>query len=203
MRFLLSALMILTFSTPAQAQDVLRIVALGDSLTAGLGLPKGEDFASKLEAALVEEGLNVKVQNAGISGDTTEGGKMRLAQAIAGTPKPRLVIVALGANDLLRQMDPAAARANLAAILTTLKDNNIPAFLIGMQNPMGGFLRGPYGRMFDDLADEFDVPYYPYFLKGVAMDKTLNQADGLHPNEKGVAIMVKNIAPKIADVLEE
>lgn len=203
----LSLFILLSFLTivpSARADDPVRIVALGDSLTAGLGLPQGQDFATKLQEALIARGLNVKIQNAGISGDTTEGGKNRLAAAIAGDPKPRLVIVALGANDLLGRLDPAKAKENLRVILQTLKDQKIPAFLIGMRNPMGmPFMGGPYADVYDDLADDFDVPLYPFFLKGVAMDKALNQPDGLHPNEKGVAIMVENIAPEIEDALED
>lgn len=181
----------------------MRVVALGDSLTAGTGLPKGEDFASKLEAALKAEGLNVKIENAGISGNTTAQGLARLDQAIAGD-KPRLVIVALGANDMLRRIPAAEAKKNLTAILQKLKDRNIPAFLIGMQNPTGAlFMKGPFAKMFGELEDEFDVPLYPFFLKDVALNKDLNQGDGFHPNQKGVAIMVENIAPEIQDVLEE
>jgi acyl-CoA thioesterase-1 len=199
---ILTFLILLTPFVQARAQD--RVIVLGDSLTAGYGLPQGEDFATKLESALIAKGHNVKIQNAGISGDTTAGGLMRLGQVIGGEPRPRLVIVALGANDMLRRIDPATAKKNLSAILKTLKDNKIPAFLIGIQNPMGmgAFLRGPYGKIYDDLADEYDIPLYPFFLKGVAMDKALNQPDGMHPNEKGVAIMVKNIAPEISDALE-
>lgn len=186
------------------AQQPMRIVALGDSLMAGSGLPKGEDFASKLEVALIAKGLHVKIENAGIAGNTTADGRARLEEAIKGEPKPRLVIVALGANDMLRRIPVAEAKKNLEAILQSLKDKNIPVFLIGMQNPMGGpLMKGPYAKMFADLEDEYDVPLYPFFLEGVAMDKTLNQGDGFHPNEKGVAVMVENIASEIEDVLEE
>lgn len=204
MRILLFIAALLIFPVSAAfAQD--RVVVLGDSLTAGYGLPQGEDFASKLEAALIADGLNVKVQNAGISGDTTAGGRMRLGQVIGGEPRPKLVVVALGANDMLRRVAPTEAKENLSAILKSLQDAQIPAFLIGMQNPtgFGAFMRGPYGKIYDDLADEYDVPLYPFFLKGVALDKALNQPDGLHPNEKGVAIMVENITPEIADVLKD
>lgn len=203
MRFILSVLFCLFLAAPAVAQQPMRIVALGDSLTAGTGLPKGEDFASKLEVALIAEGLNVKIENAGVSGHTTADGRARLETVIAGEPKPRLVIVALGANDMLRRVTPAQTKTNLAAILQTLEEKKIPAFLIGMQNPMGGpLMRGPLAKIFSELEDEFDVPLYPYFLKGVALNKTLNQGDGFHPNQKGVAVMVENIAPEIVDILE-
>lgn len=203
MRYLIFLLPLFFVST-AYAQTPMRIVALGDSLTAGYGLPAGQDFATKLQEALIKEGLNVSVQNAGISGNTMQDGRNRLAQAITGEPKPRLVIVALGANDMLRRMDPQGTRENLRTILQTLKDQNIPAFIIGMRNPhaFGPFMTGPYAGLYKDLAKEFDVPLYEFFLKGVALDKNLNQADGIHPNEKGVAIMVENIVPEIADALE-
>lgn len=197
-------LLLVTYTTPAKSQEAMRIVALGDSLTAGYGLLQGQDFVTKLEEALLKRGLNVKIENAGITGDTTAGGLRRLPNVIAGEPKPKLVIVALGANDMLRRLDPEDARKNLTSMLQMLKDRNIPAFLIGMRNPgFGPFMAGPYGRMFDEVADEFDVPFVPFFLKGVAMNSGLNQADGLHPNEKGVAIMVENVAPEIEDALED
>jgi acyl-CoA thioesterase-1 len=201
MRLFLCFALLTCFAAPAMAEP-MRIVALGDSLTAGSGLPKGEDFATKLEAALIAQGLNVKIENAGVGGNTTADGRARLEEAIKGEPKPRLVIVALGANDMLRRLPPAEAKENLRAILQLLKDRNIPAFLIGMQNPMGGpLMKGPYAKVFEDLEDEFDVPLYPFFLEGVALDSALNQGDGFHPNEKGVAVMVENIAPEVADVL--
>lgn len=187
------------------AQNPDRVVALGDSLTAGYGLPAGEDFANKLQQELLTRGLNVTVENAGISGNTTEDGKRRVEQAIAGDQKPRLVIVALGANDMLRRIDPSTTRDNLSSILTTLRDRDIPVFLIGMRNPMGigPFMGGPYAGLYKDLAKEYDVPYFPFFLKDVAMDKTLNLPDGMHPNEKGIAIMVRNIAPDVAKALKD
>lgn len=183
----------------------MRIVALGDSLTAGYGLAKGEDFAAKLQEALVAEGLNVRVENAGVSGNTTQDGRNRLDRAIAGEPKPRLVIVALGANDMLRRTSPETTRENLRFILQRLKDEKIPAFLIGMRNPhaIGPFMTGPFAAVYKGLAKEFDVPLFPFFLKGVALDKNLNLADGMHPNQKGIAIMVENIAPEIEDALKD
>lgn len=202
---LMFALCLIVPSGALHAQNPDRIVALGDSLTAGYGLPAGEDFASKLQQELVARGLNVRIENAGISGNTTEDGKRRVAQAIAGDEKPRLVIVALGANDMLRRIEPATTRDNLSSILSTLRDKDIPVFLIGMRNPMGigPFMGGPYAGLYKDLAKEYDVPFFPFFLKDVAMDKSLNLPDGMHPNEKGIAVMVENIAPDIVKALKD
>lgn len=191
-------------SLPAFAAP-LRIVALGDSLTAGYGLQATESYPAQLQAALQKEKLDVVVQNAGISGDTTAGGVARLAKAIAGEPKPALVIVALGANDMLRGVKPQTTEQNLRTILQTLKTQNIPAMLFGMRVPyqvtMGYGLN--YGDLYEDLADEFDVPFYPFFLEGVAHNPRLNLGDGVHPNAQGIAVMVKNTTPLIVDLLED
>ena len=198
------AAIMIFFPSLSHAQSPMRVVALGDSLTAGYGLQGGEDFASKLQESLSAEGLNVKIDNAGVSGDTSAGGRARLDWAIQGDPKPRLVIVALGANDMLRGIDPSVTRDNLAAILTTLKDKGIPAFLVGMRSPtnMGPLFRGKFDKMFKDLAKEYDVPFYPFFLDGVAMKADLNLEDGMHPNVKGVDEIVKRITPPIKKVLK-
>ncbi len=200
--FLFFALMTM-ISTPALAQTK-RIVALGDSLTAGYGLQSGEDFATKLQESLVKEGLDVKIDNAGVSGDTTAGGLARIDWAIEGAQKPDLVLVALGANDMLRGIDPAVTKDNLSKILTKLKDKNIPAFLIGMRSPtnMGSFFRGKFDKVYKELADEYDVPLYPFFLDGVAMKTEYNLEDGIHPNTKGIAIIVEKITPAIKKTLK-
>lgn len=182
----------------------MRIVALGDSLTSGYGLPKGEDYVTKLQDALIAKGINVRIENAGKAGSTSAEGLARLESAIAGDEKPRLVILALGSNDMLQRISPETTKKNLTSILQTLQDKKIPVYLIGMKNPMGNiFMRGSLAKVFDDLDDEFDVPFYPYFLKGVALEKGLNLADGIHPNEKGIAIMVENTAPGIAKALKK
>lgn len=205
MRHLILLLFVLLLPTLAGANEPRRIVALGDSLTAGYGLESGQSFASRLEEALNKEGENVKVDNAGVSGDTTAGGLARLEWAIAGEPKPSLVIVALGANDMLRGLDPAHTQENLASILTRLKDQDIPALLVGMRSPvnMGGFFRSRYDRIYPDLADEYDVPLYPFFLDGVAMEPELNQDDGIHPTIAGVDVMVKRILPVVRKALND
>lgn len=204
MRLLLFFALMTMISAPAFAQTK-RIVALGDSLTAGYGLQSGEDFATKLQESLIEQGLDVKIDNAGVSGDTSAGGLARIDWAIEGEQKPDLVLVALGANDMLRGIDPAVTKGNLSKILTKLKEKEIPAFLIGMRSPtnMGPFFRGKFDKVYKELADEYDVPLYPFFLDGVAMKADLNLEDGMHPNTKGVAVIVEKITPAVKKALQE
>lgn len=198
------AVILLSLASVASAQP-LRIVALGDSLTAGYGLQQGEDYPSQLQAALRKEGLDVVIDNAGVSGDTTAGGLARVDWAIQGEPKPSLVIVALGANDMLRGLRAEDMKKNLRAILQKLKDKNIKAVVYGVDS---GFnlpllFRSQYSSAFEDVADEFDVPLYESFLDGVSMKAEYNQADGMHPNTKGVAIMVDKTKEFIIDALED
>ncbi len=203
MRFFPFLAILTVISSPAFAQTK-RIVALGDSLTAGYGLQAGEDFVTKLQESLVKEGLSVKIDNAGVSGDTTAGGLARIDWAIEGEPKPDLVLVALGANDMLRGIDPAVTKGNLSKILDKLKEKNILAFLIGMRSPtsMGPFFQGKFDKIFKELAKEYDVPLYPFFLDGVAMKADLNLQDGMHPNAKGVDVIVERITPSVVKVLK-
>lgn len=210
LKFVMLVLGLFALIGPAVAADapkVMRIVALGDSLTAGYGLETEKDFASQLEKALRAEGYNIKVENAGVSGDTTSGGLSRLEWALAGEagePKVRLMIIALGANDLLRGVDPRVTRQNLEAILTTLKEREVRGLLVGMQSPgnMGPVFQRRYDRIFPEVAKKFNVPFYPFFLEGVAMKPEYNLADGIHPNAQGVAIMVKNILPTVKEALK-
>src|SRR3989338_4763726 len=192
------------FSVKVQAASPIRIVALGDSLTAGYGLESGQDFATKLHEKLISEGIEAKVDNAGVSGDTSAGGLSRVDWAVDGDPKPSLVIVALGANDMLRGLDPSVTQKNLAGILDKLKEKKIPVLLVGMQSPMnlGSAFQGKFDRIYKELADQYDVPLYPFFLKDVAMKAEYNQGDGIHPNQKGVSIIVDNIFPSVKKALE-
>jgi acyl-CoA thioesterase-1 len=203
MRLFLFFALIAMASNPALAQTK-RIVALGDSLTAGYGLQSGEDFASKLQESLIREGFDVKIDNAGVSGDTTAGGLARLDRAVEGEQRPDLVLVALGANDMLRGIDTAVTKKNLSAILRKLKEKNIPAFLIGIRSPTrtNPFFPGKFDRIYKDLKDEYDVPLYPFFLDGVAMKADLNLPDGLHPNAEGVDVIVEKITPSIVKALK-
>ena len=188
--------LVLLATAPAAAQP-LKVLAFGDSLTAGFGLPPGQGFAPQLERALQENGVDVQVIDAGVSGDTTAGGLARLDWALA--ERPDLVILELGANDMLRGVDPAETRANLDAILAKLRAAGSKVLLAGMRAAPN--LGPDYGRAFErtygDLAEKHAVPLYPFFLEGVATDPKLNLSDGLHPNEAGIAEIVRRILPHV------
>jgi acyl-CoA thioesterase-1 len=186
----------------AAAQTPLRILALGDSLTAGYGLPQPAGFTEQLEKALRAKGHAVDIINAGVSGDTTAGGLARLDWALAD--KPDAVIVELGANDMLRGLDPAAAKANLDAILKRLTERGIPVLLTGMYaSPSLGRAYGErFNAMYPALAEKYAVPLYPFFLEGVATDPALNQGDGIHPNAEGVTAIVERILPHVVRLIE-
>jgi acyl-CoA thioesterase I len=174
----------------------VRIVALGDSLTAGYGLDAEDSFPAVLEAELRARGHDVEVVNAGVSGDTTRGGLERLDWAVADDTDA--VIVELGANDALRGIEPGATRANLDSILGQLVERDLPVLLAGMQAPpnLGDDYAAAFNAIFPDLAERHDVLLYPFFLEGVAAERQLNQPDGMHPNEAGVReIVARMIEP--------
>jgi acyl-CoA thioesterase-1 len=179
----------------------LTILAFGDSLVAGFGLGSRDGFTAKLEAALKAKGINARVVNAGLSGDTSAGGLARLDWALE--PKPDFAIVELGANDGLRGLDPAQTRANLDAILTKLKAKGVPALFAGMYAPpnMGPDYGKAFNALYPDLAKKHGVAFYPFFLEGVAADAALNQPDGIHPNAKGVDIIVARILPHVLTMI--
>jgi len=186
----------------AQAASI-RLLILGDSLTAGYGLPPGQGFVPKLQSALRARGRDVQVLDGGVSGDTSAGGLARLDWALAD--RPQAVVVELGGNDGLRGLDPQQTRANLAAILDRLAARNIPVLLAGMLAPPN--LGADYGRefaaVFRRLAEERpDVLFYPFFLDGVAADPALNQPDGIHPNARGVEEIVRRILPSVEALLD-
>jgi acyl-CoA thioesterase-1 len=201
---LASLFFVTTASTQASATTT-RIVALGDSLTAGYGLQSGESYTHQLEKSLLDKKYDVRIDNAGVSGDTSAGGLARLNWAIEGDPKPSLVIVALGANDMLRGIDPSITEENLRKILTHLKEQKIPAILFGMRAPFN--MPSPYRAQFDPiykkLAKEFDTPLYPFFLDGVAFKADLNLGDGIHPNKAGIAVMVDKTLPVVEKSLKQ
>nr|WP_090564812.1 arylesterase [Belnapia rosea] len=186
-----------------RAAEPIRLLALGDSLTAGYGLPPGEGFVPRLQAALTARGRQVRMLDAGVSGDTTAGGLARLDWAMAD--QPQAAIVELGGNDGLRGLPPAETRRNLAAILDRLAARRIPVLLTGMLAPPN--LGADYGRefaaVFHDLARERpDVIFDPFFLEGIAGDAALNQVDGIHPNPRGVERLVARILPAVEALLD-
>lgn len=197
------AALFLWFSMVGAAQaQALRIAMLGDSLTAGYGLPPQEALPVKLEKALKAAGRDVSIMNHGVSGDTTAGGLARVDWMMGD--KPKLVLLALGANDALRGTDPAETERNLDAIITKLKTEGAAIVLFGMAAPRN---YGPeYTKAFDGLypklAEKHTIPLYPFLLDGVAMERDLNQADGIHPNVKGVDVLVSRIAPVVIKAID-
>jgi acyl-CoA thioesterase-1 len=181
----------------AAATKPIKMVVLGDSLSAGLGLSASEAFPERLQKSLQTKGIAVDMINAGVSGDTSSGGRDRLDWSVPeGT---EAVILELGANDALRGTDPAVTRSALSDILTRLKARGIAVLLCGMVAPpnYGSDYSARFNAIYPDLAKSFGVPLYPFFLEGVAADAGLNQADGIHPTAEGVDIIVKNILPAV------
>ncbi|MGE5516439.1 MAG: arylesterase [Bacteroidota bacterium] len=194
------ALLVNALVLPARA-ETLRLLALGDSLTAGYGVAADAAFPVQLEHALRAAGYDVTVVNAGVSGDTSAGGLARLDWALAD--KPQAAIVELGANDGLRGLDPALTERNLDAIVTRLKADGVRVLLTGMMAPpnYGADYAAAFAKLYPRLAERHKVTLYPFFLDGVARDPRLNQPDGLHPTRDGVAEIVRRILPSVKAVL--
>jgi acyl-CoA thioesterase-1 len=193
---------LMTAATAAVAQEQapakpVRLVVLGDSLSAGLGLPGQDAFPAKLQKALQDKGIAVDMTNAGVSGDTSSGGRDRLAWSVPDGTEG--VIVELGANDALRGIDPDVTRAALTDIVAKLKARGIAVMLCGMLAPpnYGPDYAARFNPIYSDISKKFGVPLYPFFLDGVAADARLNQADGIHPTAEGVGIIVKNMMPTV------
>ena len=177
------------------------ILAFGDSLYAGYGLKRGESMPAHVEALLRQEGVNAKVVNAGVSGDTTSAGRKRLSFALDNLPrKPNLVMLGLGGNDVLRQIPVAETRANMTAMLDELRRRNIPVVLTGMRAPpnLGPDYVASFDRMYPELARQYRADLYPFVLAGVLGERRLMLPDGIHPNAKGVDVMATQIAPLVA-----
>ena len=184
-------------TSAARETKPIKMVVLGDSLSAGLGLSASSAFPARLQKSLEAKGIVVDLINAGVSGDTTSGGRDRLDWSVPeGT---EAVILELGANDALRGIDPRVTRAALTDILTRLKARKIAVLLCGMVAPpnYGSDYSARFNAIYPELAKSFGVPLYPFFLEGVATDARLNQADGLHPTAEGVDVIVKNILPMV------
>ncbi len=184
--------------TPAAGETKpIKVVVLGDSLSAGLGLSGSAAFPARLQKSLKLKGIEVDMINAGVSGDTSSGGRDRLDWSVPeGT---EAVILELGANDALRGTDPKVTRSALTDILKRLKARKIAVLLCGMLAPpnYGSDYSARFNAIYPELAKSFGVPLYPFFLEGVAADARLNQADGLHPTAEGVDVIVKNILPTV------
>ena len=186
----------------AFAQDKpLKIVAFGDSLTAGFQLPASAAFPSRLEQALKAKGIAAMVANAGVSGDTASGGLARVAWSVPADTSA--VILELGANDMLRGIDPKVTRASLDAIIKTLKSRGIEVLLAGMRAApnLGPDYQRAFDSIYPELASRYDLVFYPFFLDGVATNARYNLHDGLHPNQEGVDVIVGRILPKVEQLI--
>ncbi len=194
----------LTLAAPLAAWAApARILMLGDSITAGYGLAPEDALPRQLQDRLRKDGFDATVLDAGVSGDTTAGGRSRLAWALGD--KPTHVIIALGGNDLLRAIDPKDTRANLDAILAELKNRNIPTMLVGMMAPanLGRGYATEFDPIYPELAKKYGVKLYPFLLDGVALDAKLNQQDGIHPNPQGVKVIVDRLAPQVEMLIRD
>jgi acyl-CoA thioesterase-1 len=190
----------LTIGAPGIARAAakpIKMVVLGDSLSAGYGLPAAAAFPARLQAALKAKGIETEMINAGVSGDTSSGGLDRLEWSVP--PDTEAVIVELGANDALRGTDPKVTRAALDQIVKRLKARNIAVLLCGMLAPpnYGADYAAKFNSIYPDLAKTYGVPLYPFFLDGVATIAKLNQADGMHPTAEGIDAVVTNILPTV------
>jgi acyl-CoA thioesterase-1 len=196
----LLAFLLLTM-TDSHAARPLKLVVLGDSLTAGYGLEAARAFPARLEAALRARGHDVAVINAGVSGDTAKQGLERLDWSVE--PDADAVIVELGANDALRGLEPNETRKSLDRIIVRLKERNIPVLLAGMLAPpnLGAAYKENFDAIYPELARQHEVPLYPFFLEGVATEEDLNLEDGMHPNAKGIEEIVRHMLPAVEEFL--
>ena len=186
---------------PQRAKPI-KILALGNSLIAGYGLEKAYSFTSQLAEALRADGLDVRLINGGVSGDTSAGGRARLVWALSDNPDA--VIVELGANDGLRGLEPSETERNLDAIIAKITSQGIPVLLSGMRAPpnFGAEYASEFNAIYPRIAERYGVLFDPFFLSGVAANPTLNQADGIHPNKEGVAVIIKRLMPILRDLAD-
>jgi acyl-CoA thioesterase-1 len=203
MRLVLPLLLLAWFMGDRAMAEPIKLVVLGDSLAAGYGLKEGDAFPAKLEMALKSKGIDVTVVNAGVSGDTAKQGLERLDWAVE--PDADAVIVELGANDALRGIDPNETRASLEKIISRLRSRKIPIMIAGMLAPpnMGAAYKELFDRIYPSLAGEHGLRLYPFFLEGVATEPDYNLEDGIHPNARGVDEIVRRMAPKVAEFLNQ
>lgn len=201
----LTGLGIFAFVTALSAQESrpLNLVGLGDSLMAGYQLQEDESYTAKLQKALLEKGLSISITNAAVSGDTSTGGRERADWSVPdGTDG---VILELGANDALRGISPDETRKNLEAIIEGFKARNIAVMLIGIMAPpnMGDDYAQNFNKIYQELADKYQLPLYPFFLDGVILEAGLKLDDGMHPNAQGVDVMVQRSLPAILSFVQQ
>jgi len=201
-RLLISVFLMANSLPAASAQEAVRIVVLGDSLSAGYGLAPGEGFPAQLQRALDQRGHKVTIIDAGVSGDTTRGGLARLDWSVPA--EADAVIVELGGNDALRGIEPDITRKSLDEIMTRLKARNQAVLLAGMLAPpnMGDEYAGQFNAIYPELAGAHDIALYPFFLDGVAGNLSLNQPDGIHPTASGIAVIVEKILPQVEALID-
>ncbi|MGB7430874.1 MAG: arylesterase [Ahrensia sp.] len=201
-RFVMLSGLIGLAATVATKAETLTGVGFGDSLMAGYQLPKGDGFTDQLQAALQEAGYDVTIANAGVSGDTSSGGRERLDWSVPDDAD--FVILELGANDALRGISPDITRANLTAMIERFDERGIDVILVGILAPpnMGSDYGAAFNPIYADLAEQFDVPLYDFFLDGVITEPALMLDDGIHPNAEGVAEMVRRFMPLITGYLD-
>ncbi|MDZ3833381.1 MAG: arylesterase [Sphingopyxis sp.] len=196
----------ITKAATAVPDDAPLVIAFGDSLYAGYQLGPKEGLAPQLQSALLADGVAARVQNAGVSGDTTAAGRQRLAYVLDNArTKPALVLLGLGGNDMLRGIGPDQTRANLDAMLAELKGRDIPVLLTGMMAApnLGSDYAGKFNPIYPDLAGKYGVSFYPFLLDDVITDKSLMLGDNLHPNAKGVTVVAEALAPLVEEALPD
>lgn len=201
-RIAAACVVVLSLGSPARAADPIRILAFGDSLTAGYGLPAAETLTARLQDALNKMGRPAVVINGGVSGDTTADGLSRIDWALAD--EPQVMILALGANDMLRGIDPKSTRANLEGIIEKAKSAGVEIVLAGMLAPpnLGTEYKSAFDAIYPELAKAHSLLFMPFLLQDVAQVSDLNQGDGLHPNGEGVAVMVRNLLPYVTQAMD-
>ena len=200
MKKLIFIVVLLVYPILTQAQDV-KIILFGDSLMAGFGLDSSNHLDRLLEKDLLDQGVVSQITNASVSGDTSNGGLNRLSWSLQDDYD--LFILGLGANDMLRGISPDTTKANLEVIIKIVQKKSIPILLTGMQAPSsyGQDYQSSFNSIYPQLAKEYEIFLYPFLLEGVALDPSLNQSDGKHPNEQGIALISKKIAEKIKNIL--
>ncbi|WP_153771467.1 arylesterase [Labrenzia sp. CE80] len=201
-QFVILFLLALGLPTAVSATEALKLVVLGDSLSAGYQLAPGEGFPSQLQKTLSEKGYAIEVINAGVSGDTSSGGLGRLDWSVG--PDVDAVIVELGANDMLRGIAPELTRENLTEIVSRLRERGVEVLVAGMlaQRNLGDEYANAFDPIYADVATAHDALLYPFFLEGVALNPELNLPDGMHPTGEGVSVIVQNMLPKVEELLK-